>query len=167
MSAQGDLTEHHDIRRDHVGRQDSSQKVFQIRSRRVRISKHNVCRQIADTGLVLTHDDHNLYAGTGGAGSVPGADAPYTVDGAGTLLSSGATYVPPSFDPLLTHTLASPELAFLRLIEDDEFGSKMILKLFGEPGESQLLVGSLVPAAFTVFGKRFRTGCRWGSRMGA
>lgn len=99
---------------------------------------------------VLTHDDHDLFAGAGGVGSVPGALAPYTLDGAGTLLSSSATYVPPSFDPLLTLTFSAPELAFQRLLVDDEFGLKMILKLFGEPGEQQVVVGSLVRAAFTI-----------------
>ncbi len=99
---------------------------------------------------VLTHDDHNLYAGLGGTGSVPGADAPFTLDGAGVLLSSGATYVPPTFDPALALTFAAPELAFLRVVYDDEFGPKQVLKLFGVPGEPQVVVGSLVPAAFTV-----------------
>jgi hypothetical protein len=99
---------------------------------------------------VLTHDDHNLYAGDGGAGSVPGSIAPFTADGDGVLLSSGATWVPPAFDPALALSFALPELAFLRVVYDDEFGPKQILKLFGVAGEPQVVVGSLVPAAFTA-----------------
>ncbi len=98
----------------------------------------------------VSHPDHGMAGGAGGLGSPPGAAATYTVDGGGTVTLSSITMVPAAIDPALAASFPVPEQAFLRMIESDDGGRKEILKLFGTPGQPQLVLASLVPAAITA-----------------
>ncbi len=104
------------------------------------------------TCIVAGHDDSPLLPGAGGGGAFPGQPAPFAIDGGGDLTLSGLGPTP--LDPALTVTVPDPLISFLRMLPlaDPEPAPDEKLQVYGPPGQFLWLLGSLVPAHFTLPG---------------